>query len=63
MSEVITQYYISSVSYANDYERGDIIHRIDRITHILPSIEDLKKYRCHKSEDSGRIYYRLYPRD
>jgi len=65
MSKPITQVYEKYVSYSNDAERGDELHRVlytaRRIPENFLTQDELSFYRCSVSEEFGYTYYRLYP--
>jgi len=57
----ITQVYEKYVSYSNDAERGDVLHRILWTARRKPTLYELSCYRCSISDESGYTYHRLYP--
>ena len=57
----ITQVYEKYVSYSNDAERGDELHRILWTAERKPTLYELSCYRSSVSTEFGYTYYRLYP--
>lgn len=61
----ITQVYETYTSYANDYERGNVVHRIAWSGRCLPeqllSGDLLKEYKCSVSYEGNFTYHRLFP--